>query len=307
VDLFSIAKETQNAQAEDFLQLTENTINVLKGEHGRIGNITVSDRLVKIEAVGEALVIGDLHGDIDSLVAILERSEFIMRMQQKRDSTLVFLGDYGDRGPYSTEVYYVVMSLKLAFPEQVILLRGNHEGPSDLLATPHDLPQQLQARFREKWIAVESKLHEFFTWLHNAVVVEGKYLMVHGGLPSKIRSLEEIALADKMHPQKPFLEDLLWSDPDENVRGTYPSPRGAGNLFDKIITADVLAKLNVKLLIRGHEPCPEGFKVNHDGKVLTLFSRKGFPYFNSHGAYLDFPLSEEFENAHQLLLYIHKF
>jgi len=110
-----------------------------------------------------------------------------------------------------------------------------------------------------------------------------------------------------LHPKKPFLEDLLWSDPDETVKGTYPSPRGAGNLFSKTITETVLGKLNVKLLIRGHEQAHEGFKINHDGKVLTLFSRKGPPYFNAYGAYLDVPLSMKIEDANQLLPYVHTF
>jgi protein phosphatase len=131
--------------------------------------------------------------------------------------------------------------------------------------------------------------------------------MVHGGLPSKIRSIEEIARADTLHPEKNYLEDLLWSDPDETVQSTYPSPRGAGNLFGKAVTEEVLKKLNVKVLIRGHEPSHEGFKISHDGKILTLFSRKGPPYFNTHGAYLDVPLTERFENAQQLFSYIHKF
>jgi protein phosphatase len=65
--------------------------------------------------------------------------------------------------------------------------------------------------------------------------------------------------------------------------------------------------LNAKILIRGHEPCEEGFKINHGGKVLTLFSRKGAPYFNEHGAYLDVPLSEKFENAEKLVPWICKF
>jgi UDP-glucose 4-epimerase len=51
----------------------------------------------------------------------------------------------------------------------------------------------------------------------------------------------------------------------------------------------------------------QGFKINHKGKILTLFSRKGPPYFNAYGAYLKIDLSEKFENAEQLIPYIHKF
>ena len=62
----------------------------------------------------------------------------------------------------------------------------------------------------------------------------------------------------------------------------------------------------MKVLIRGHEPCEQGFKINHSGKVLTLFSRKGPPYFNAHGAYLRVSLSEKYDNANQLVPYIHR-
>jgi hypothetical protein len=50
-----------------------------------------------------------------------------------------------------------------------------------------------------------------------------------------------------------------------------------------------------------------GFKINHDRKILTLFSRKGEPYRNRYGAYLQLSLEEKFENAQQLIPFIHKF
>jgi protein phosphatase len=103
------------------------------------------------------------------------------------------------------------------------------------------------------------------------------------------------------------LEEILWSDPDEAVEETSTSSRGAGNLFGRNLTKRTLAKLNVKILIRGHEPCEDGFKISHNGRVLTLFSRKGPPYFNVYGAYLDVKLDKEFEDADELLPYIHRF
>jgi protein phosphatase len=69
----------------------------------------------------------------------------------------------------------------------------------------------------------------------------------------------------------------------------------------------VLKRFDVEILIRGHEPCEEGFKINHKGRVLTLFSRKGPPYYNPYGAYLTLELSKKFQNAEQLAPYIHKF
>ncbi len=303
----SILKESLTVDGDGFVETVESAINLLRGENGRIGKITVAGRLVKLEPVGEAVVVGDLHGDLESLATILRSSGFTQRMAKSKEAVMVFLGDYGDRGVHSAEVYYALLRLKLAFPEQVILLRGNHEGPADLMATPHDLPLQFQHRFKAKGELAYSKTRELWAYLYTAVLVEGRCLMVHGGLPSTLSSVDDLACAHETHPKQEFLEELLWSDPDDTIKDVATSPRGAGKLFGKNVTENVLAKLNVKVLIRGHEPCSEGFRLNHEGKVLTLFSRKGTPYFNAHGAYLDLPLHGKFENAAPLLPFIHKF
>ncbi len=307
MNLPSVAEEAKAVQSKDFIKILEQTLDLLRRESGKIGNQTVSGRLVKLEPSGEALVIGDLHGDLESLLTILNTSAFMQKMTNRQDATLIFLGDYGDRGAHSAEVYYIILRLKLAFPEQVILLRGNHEGPEDLMASPHDLPLSFQVRFKENWMATYSKVRELYVCLYNAVLVEERYLMVHGGLSPSISGIQDLANANLTHPEKEFLEDLLWSDPNDRVKEVLYSPRGAGKLFGRNVTEKVLRKLNVKILIRGHEPCEEGFKLNHNGKVLTLFSRKGSPYFNAYGAYLQLPLSKKLENAQQLVPWIHKF
>jgi UDP-glucose 4-epimerase len=51
----------------------------------------------------------------------------------------------------------------------------------------------------------------------------------------------------------------------------------------------------------------EGYKIDHNGKILTLFSRKGMPYFNTHGAYIAVELQKKPQNAQELIPYIHKF
>jgi hypothetical protein len=307
VDIAQIIREALAIQSVEFTHLVEDVTRLLCSENGKVGNLNVIGRLVELDPQGEALIVGDLHGDLDSLIQILEESNFPQKLTQKSDAVLVFLGDYGDRGEHSTEVYYTVLKLKLLFPEQVVLMRGNHEGPADLMASPHDLPVEFQTKFGEKWTDVYLKILDLFACLYNAVLVKGLCLMIHGGLPPQARTVEDLACAHATHPKQRTLEDMLWSDPNETFKGVSASPRGAGNLFGENITNDVLKAFNVKILIRGHEPCEDGFKIDHGGKVLTLFSRKGPPYFNAHGAYLDFELSGKFENAKQLVPYIHKF
>lgn len=305
MDLSSLVKEALTIQSSGFIDLVNKATNLLQTESGHIGNFTLNNRLVELEPHGEALVVGDLHGDLEGLITILQTSGFTEKMGQNKEATLVFLGDYGDRGPNSAEVYYIVLTLKLAFAGQVVLLRGNHEGTKELMAQPHDLPVQFQRRFGGDWQNVYRKTASLFPHLYNAVYVKERFLMVHGGISPEIGSLQDIAQAHEGRNEG-LLEDLLWSDPTENQRFSV-SPRGAGKLFSNAVTEAVLGKLGVKVLIRGHEACGEGFKINHEGKVLTLFSRKGAPYYNVHGAYLQLPLSEKFESVQELSAFIHKF
>lgn len=305
-DFAPIVREAMETSADSFVELIKQAMQVLEKENGRLGNFKIFGRHVEINPEGQAVIVSDIHGDLESLIQILGHSDIVHRMKEDESKCLIFLGDYGDRGGFSAEVYYVVLKLKLLYPKQIVLMRGNHEGPKELLASPHDLPTQFETRFGKKWHEVYDETIRLFPYLYISASVEKRYLMIHGGLPHQARKLEDFACANETHPKTSFLEEVLWSDPSEGVKGVYPSPRGAGRYFGKDVTQTVLNALDVRILIRGHEPCREGFQISHDGRILTLFSRKGEPYYNLHGAYLDISLSDEYPTANHLLPYIHQ-
>ncbi|MBS7657852.1 MAG: metallophosphoesterase [Candidatus Bathyarchaeia archaeon] len=270
---------------KEYLNLIDKVENLLlkERETGFFNGGKVDKGLVKIEAKGKLIVVGDLHGDLQSLNYIIKESKFL----KSKYSMLIFLGDYIDRGVYSPEVLYRVLSLKLNFSSRVVVLRGNHEGPEDLQASPHDLPYQLVNKYKEDGMKIYFRIKKLFNILPYVGLVEGKYLFLHGGPPHTASSIKDYINACETHPKKSFLEEILWNDPIENFEGVLPSPRGAGKLFGENITNNTLKILNVKMIIRGHEPKNEGFSFNHNGKVLTLFSRLGAPYFNSSASYLE--------------------
>jgi diadenosine tetraphosphatase ApaH/serine/threonine PP2A family protein phosphatase len=303
----SLAKSAEESSFEEFLQVVEKTSQKLSNENGIVGNLRVKGRLIEVPPVGEAIVLGDLHGDLKSLTSILDSSNFLGKVEAGKNILLIFLGDYGDRGIRSPEVYYVVLKLKELFPENVILMRGNHEGPSDLLASPHDLPLHLKHKFGEMGSEAYLKLRKLFNHLYTSVLVKERLIFLHGGVPSQATNVNDIAYAHKKHPGERHLEEILWSDPWEGIKGTIASPRGAGRLFGEDVTSKFLRMLGVKALIRGHEPSEKGYKTNHNNKVLTLFSRRGQPYRNRFGAYLNLDLQQKVENPRQLLQGIHKF
>jgi len=299
-DVKQLIKESLKADFKEFLDLTGHIAGLLSSETDRFDDMKITGRLIQARPQFEAIVVGDLHGDLETLALILETSEFLQKAQQGQRLILFFLGDYGDRGMLSPEVYYVVLKLKASFPNHVVLMRGNHEGPDDLMASPHDLPTYLRARFGTHWSEIYMGLKRFYDQLYTSVIIEDSCVLLHGGVPSRAKSLDDLAYAHTKHPRESHLEEILWSDPEESIKGTCPSPRGAGRLFGQDVTEKFLGMLKVNILIRGHEPAELGYKINHAGKVLTLFSRKGEPYFNSRGAFLQFNMTERIRDAFQL-------
>jgi serine/threonine protein phosphatase 1 len=71
---------------------------------------------------GRTFAIGDIHGETQHLFKLLSCFPTL-----SEDDTLVFLGDYLDRGPRSKDVVEYLMSLPARTPAKVVCLRGNHE------------------------------------------------------------------------------------------------------------------------------------------------------------------------------------
>ncbi len=72
--------------------------------------------------VGRTFAIGDVHGDRVALDRLLARLPFIAP-----DDTLLFVGDYVDRGPDSRGVIDRLRRLPEQTAGKVVFLRGNHE------------------------------------------------------------------------------------------------------------------------------------------------------------------------------------
>ncbi|MBS1988297.1 serine/threonine protein phosphatase [Candidatus Dependentiae bacterium] len=124
--------------------LTENLCSQQKWLHRRMTpskqNVSASNYFLPyvqktiVSPASEIALWGDLHGSAHSLVRCLKHlcalgylcDDFSIA-QDHPYFYLTFLGDYVDRGAYSLEVLYLLMKLKIANPERVFIVRGNHE------------------------------------------------------------------------------------------------------------------------------------------------------------------------------------
>jgi protein phosphatase len=163
-------------------------------------------------------------------------------------------------------------------------MRGNHEAPSEFPFSSHDLPYELEDRFGAPAKAIYRKALSLFRLLSLAVVVQGRPLLVHGGLPTGAVSdyRQAIAAAQESHVKDRVMEELLWNDPRPIVDGEWePSWRGLGRHFAGAVTKRWLVRTGTKVVVRGHEPC-HGYRVDHHGMVLTLFScKEAYPNFGA--------------------------
>jgi serine/threonine protein phosphatase 1 len=67
--------------------------------------------------------VGDIHGDLDALTTVLDRLPKL-----DATDTIVFLGDYVDRGPKSAQIIeFIRTELPHRTPAKIVCLRGNHE------------------------------------------------------------------------------------------------------------------------------------------------------------------------------------
>jgi serine/threonine protein phosphatase 1 len=161
-----------------------------------------------VEPDGRLFAIGDIHGCVDELSRLLDA------IPATSGDTVVFVGDYIDRGPSSRRVIELLLDWRTRTPAQVVFLKGNHEdmalgflgrggqwgeawlrngGIASLRsydADPHGPREEAIARIPETHVAFMESLEPHFQW--------GPYLVVHAGVRPGV------ALAEQRH------EDLFW-------------------------------------------------------------------------------------------------
>ncbi len=176
--------------------------------------------------MGRTFAIGDIHGDAQALDVLLGRLPIV------RGDTIVFVGDYVDRGPDSVAVVRRVRELEASSPARIVALRGNHEDawiscykspdPRFLLqprngcantyrsfvgGPPLDEDESLwpDSLEEQRFLDVASWLpRDVVQWMNGLPLwFENEHaIFVHAGL-------EEDAVGWK-HPSQSSREDLLW-------------------------------------------------------------------------------------------------
>ena len=99
----------------------------------------------------------------------------------------LFLGDYVDRGIFGLECIMLLIALKINFPKNFMLLRGNHESRN--MTEVFTFRDEIIQRFDNE---VYDCFMELFDSLPLACVIDEKYFATHGGISPELNLVEEI-------------------------------------------------------------------------------------------------------------------
>ncbi|GMR34052.1 hypothetical protein PMAYCL1PPCAC_04247, partial [Pristionchus mayeri] len=115
-------------------------------------------------------VVGDLHGkllDLDRAFMVNDKEG----VRGWMNSRYLFLGDYVDRGRQALEVIMLLFSLKILYPDNLIMLRGNHEFWT--INKNEGFGQEIFDRYDQVGVAsmVYGLCNEAFSWLSIAAIV----------------------------------------------------------------------------------------------------------------------------------------
>ena len=213
-------------------------------------------------------IVGDLHGSIRDLLRILSSGANPER------SRILFLCDYVDRGAFSIEVISLLFSLMIVYPQNIFLIRGNHEFL--YINENYGFREQIVKYYHtdELWI----EMNNVFDWLPLAAIIENVIFCVHGGIAN---GLENISVLEKI--QRPISDfsnqiicDIMWSDPSDNITDFCPSPRGIGQIFGIHILKKFLKANSFQKFIRAHQCVINGVEVFLKDRGYTVFSASNY-------------------------------
>ncbi|KAF6197550.1 hypothetical protein GE061_008514 [Apolygus lucorum] len=266
IDMFREGKNRMLSES-DVVSILNRGLTIFKNEPTLVN--------VELGETEKLTICGDIHGQFFDLLNIFEMNNY-----PKAHNPYLFNGDIVDRGAFSVECVLTLLCFKILHPDKFFIARGNHE--CDEVNELYGFSEELRNKYPDSPLLIK-KFSNLFNWLPLAHLINGKILVVHGGLTGKKGlTLERIRKIRRGRPPPAMGEmtDLLWSDPKPDA-GVSPSPRGSGVLFGPDVTEDFCRRNGIELIIRSHELQMDGFSKTHNGRILTVFSAPN--YCDMHG------------------------
>ena len=123
-------------------------------------------------------VVGDIHDSLSNLLEIFENQAGWPSETNK----FIFDGDFVDKGKRGCDVMWVLLAFKVALPNSVILLRGNHEDLIQNMCGKDYFRFQCEKRYGKSIYQLLAGDRGVFAYLPLCALVQQTAFVVHGGL-----------------------------------------------------------------------------------------------------------------------------
>ena len=238
-------------------------------------------------------IFGDVHGQYADLMRFFDL--YGAPSDKKKEGgdlegfDYLFMGDFVDRGSHSLETICLLMALKCKHPEQIHLIRGNHE--DRWINNAFGFFDECQVRLGEDpndQKSIFNRINNMFEYLPLAALVEEKIICLHGGIGSTLVNIQQIddlprpleVIHEVSNEMQQLVVDILWSDPTDSDQelGIQPNvirdPNGTGNIvkFGPDRVKEFLTSNGLSLILRAHECVMDGFERFAGGDLITVFS-----------------------------------
>jgi len=212
-------------------------------------------------------VLGDIHGQFKDLLYFFELGGL------PPESNYLLLGDYVDRGKQSLETILLLLALKLKHPENLFLLRGNHECAS--ITRVYGFYDECKRRYSLKLWKV---FCDVFNCLPPAAVIGSKIFCCHGGPSPDIACFDDISCIRRPAdiPDGGVLCDLLWADPESELEGWVENDRGISYRFGADVVRGFCERLDLDLIVRAHQVVEDGYEFFAKRALVTVFSAPNY-------------------------------
>ena len=224
--------------------------------------------LLKISA--PVHVFGDIHGQFSDMIRFLEMTRL------PPETKLLFLGDYVDRGNNSIEVVILLFALKIRFPNQVFMIRGNHECAN--LNDNYGFREECTERYKDEGDSIWSMINDTLHHLPLCALINEQIFCTHGGISPSLNSLEEINNIQRgtTIPDEGVLCDLTWADPKKQSKNWADNDRGVSFTFSEKALDEFIKKHNIQLVCRAHQVVDNGYRFFDENKLVTVFSAPNY-------------------------------
>jgi len=250
-------------------------------------------------------ICGDTHGQWFDLMTLFETGG--QCGDEAGKTKYLFIGDYVDRGSFSSEIALYLFSLKIRYPTSIYLTRGNHE--SRHITRNFTFKNECLAKYNED---IYDEFNNVFDNLPLCAVVsqmnngvaKNKLFCCHAGPSPDITDISDINKLDRKQevPKDGAMCDLLWADPTKDFGSANDTEKWQFNKYRNCsyqYSHDAVVEFNrrngITSLVRGHEAQQEGYNLySADFKtkfpdLITIFSAPNYcGFYRNKAAILEY-------------------